>query len=61
VVTGGIVRVVVWTMLVQPVDSDQATSRDVTYGGNVMVVGVGRARGGRMKVHGGWQLMTGFA
>ena len=59
VVTGGIVSVVVSTILVQPVDADHATSSEVIYGGNVMVVSVGRTSGGKIKTHGGSQLMTG--
>jgi hypothetical protein len=51
--------VVVCTMLVQPVLSLHATSRDVTYGGNEMVVGSARLFGGRMRVHGGWHLTSG--
>lgn len=47
-------------MLVQLVDADHATSSDVTYGGKVMVVAVGRTSGGRIKMHGGSQLMTGL-
>lgn len=60
VVTGGMVRVVVSTMLVQPVAADQATSREVTYGGKLIVVSIGRTSGGRMKMHGGSQLIIGF-
>ena len=59
VVTGGIVRVVVCTIDVHPVGADHATSRLVTYGGNLIVVFVESCSGGKMSVHGAMQFTTG--
>lgn len=50
VVTGGNVNVVVCTMDVQPLDSDHATSRLVTYGEKLIVVFVESCNGGTMSV-----------
>lgn len=59
VVTGGRVMVVVLNERVVRPSIVQTTSRSVVYGGKVMVVGVGKTFGGRIKLQGGLQVTCG--